>query len=108
MKSFIIQTEVNEMILTLRYFPTIDKIRLYLHGVTSNVNEDNKISYYEDGCSLFIPPMKASIIGAAKKLINYHFIWDKSSEKEFENFVDQLWKDCHKDHSSTDEKIWFI
>ena len=42
MKSFIIQTEVNEMILTLRYFPTIDKIRLYLHGVTSNVNEDKK------------------------------------------------------------------
>jgi len=88
MKSFIVKTEVGELILTLRYFPVSEKIKLYLHGVV--INESNQITFYEDNATLFLNPNYESVLKGAKNLINYHFIWESSSQEEFAQWLSHL------------------
>ena len=108
MKSFIVETDVGQMILTLKYYPEMEKFRLFLHGVIEDKMYD--VSFYEDNRTLYIEPDRNAIFDAAKKLINYHFVWTEDSQDKFHSFLWHLWKDTHKELFDSEDrlKVWLL
>jgi len=89
MKIFIIQTNNDQIILTLKYYNHNQTFRIFLHKFTNDTTCDG-VAFYEIAKSSFIKPNRMDLFKAAKSIITEKFEWSKESQNEFRSFLHQI------------------
>lgn len=92
MKSFICETDADEMVLTIKYNPEYKNFKLYLHGI---LREQNGVKVYPHGASCPVEADRIAILQEADRLVRYHYYWPEENQRAFEKWFDELWKQCH-------------
>ena len=107
MKIFIIQTNTDQIILTLKYYTHNQTFRIFLHKSANDTTCDG-VAFYEIAKSSFIKPNRMDLFKTAKSIIMDKFEWSQKSQNEFRSFLYQISKECHPEFFNKDGELFFL
>lgn len=103
MKSFICETDCEEMVLTLRFDPEFQKFHINLYSINSNFENKTALSFFKKSYSCLIEPNFDAIVKMAEREVEYYYVW--TNKDKFKEWLKNIFP--YKDGEYIDSnKFW--